>query len=68
VSKKQTRELKQGAIEGEPLPPADKEELRQDSLNQVVRNCMRKFANCVVLTRVGNFYEVAYSTTTNGLY
>lgn len=61
VSKKQTKELKQGAIQGEPLPPVDKEELRQDSLSQVVKNCMRKFPTCVVLTRVGNFYEVRLS-------
>lgn len=58
MSKKQAKELKQGAIVGEPLAPPDKEDLRQDSLAQVVRNSMRKFPNCVVLTRVGNFYEV----------
>ena len=31
------------------------------SLLREVRNNMRKFPNCVVLTRVGNFYEVIHS-------
>lgn len=61
VSKKQIKDLKQGTLQGDPLPPADKDELKQDSLTQVVRNCMRKFPDCVVLTRVGNFYEVQSS-------
>jgi hypothetical protein len=29
---------------------------------QQARNNMRKFSHCVVLTRVGSFYEVSYSS------
>lgn len=60
VSKKTTKELTQGAIKGEPLPPADKDDLRQDTMLQVVRNCMIKFPQCVLLTKVGNFYEAGH--------
>ena len=67
VSKKQVKELVQGPIVGEPLPPSDKEDLRQGSLLDGVRQNMRKFPNCVVLTRVGNFYEVCYGQLDNRL-
>lgn len=58
VSKRKVGELAQGKLEGEALPPADKDDLRKESMTQVVQNYMKKFSNCVVLTRVGNFYEV----------
>lgn len=58
VSKKLMKELIQGPIAGAPLPPSDKDDLRKESLQDVVRNNMRKFPDCVLLTKVGNFYEV----------
>ncbi|KAJ9656335.1 MutS protein 1 [Neophaeococcomyces mojaviensis] len=60
VTKRQVKELVQGQLEGEALLPADKDELRKESLTQVVKNYMKKFSNCVVLTRVGNFYELYF--------
>lgn len=59
VLKKPEKELIQGPIDGSPLPSSDKGDLKKDSLQDVVRRYMRKFPNCVLLTRVGNFYEVS---------
>jgi len=51
-------ELPQGAIEGAPLPPQDDTEPDYPPLLQQVRNNMLKFSHCVLVTRVGGFYEV----------
>jgi hypothetical protein len=51
-------DLPQGAIEGTPLPPQDDTEPEYPPLLQQVRNNMLKFGHCVVVTRVGGFYEV----------
>ncbi|EKG21983.1 DNA mismatch repair protein MutS core [Macrophomina phaseolina MS6] len=57
------KDLPQGLIGGPPL-----EDLGEDAgpayptLLQQVRNNMRKFDHCVLLTRVGNFYEVCLET------
>lgn len=48
----------QGAISGPALEPSDKTELRELPMLKVVENNIAKFADCVLLTRVGNFYEV----------
>lgn len=47
----------QGVIDGPPLPPQD-DEPDYPPLLQQVRNSMLKFSHCVLLTRVGGFYEV----------
>ncbi|PVI08133.1 DNA mismatch repair protein muts [Periconia macrospinosa] len=52
-------EIPQGAIDGPPLPPIDDEPDYPPLLLQV-RNCMIKFNHCVVLTRVGGFYELYF--------
>lgn len=52
-------DLPQGALE--PMPDTAEEEDQGPTYPTVVRqarNNMRKFNNCVVLTRVGSFYEV----------
>ncbi|KAH7060577.1 muts domain V-domain-containing protein [Macrophomina phaseolina] len=55
------KDLPQGLIGGPPL-----EDLGEDAgpayptLLQQVRNNMRKFDHCVLLTRVGNFYEMYF--------
>lgn len=51
-------ELPQGAIEGAALPPQDGTEPDYPPLLQQVRNNMLKFSHCVLVTRVGGFYEV----------
>jgi hypothetical protein len=51
-------ELPQGAIEGVALPPQDDTEPDYPPLLQQVRNNMLKFSHCVLVTRVGGFYEV----------
>lgn len=63
VSKRKVKDLAQGPLVGVPLPaltPADKEDLRKTTMIQDVRTNMNKFANCVLITRVGNFYELYY--------
>lgn len=47
----------QGLIDGPPLPPLA-DEPDYPPLLQQVRNSMLKFSHCVLLTRVGGFYEV----------
>lgn len=59
VVRKKVQELVQGPIAELSLPPSDKSDLKPDSLMDVVDDCMRKFPNCVLLTKVGNFYEVS---------
>lgn len=55
----------QGVIEGLPLQD---EEAFQDggwpTVLQQVQNNMRKFEHCVVLTRIGNFYELYFEHAT----
>jgi hypothetical protein len=63
-------ELPQGPIEGAALPPQDDTEPEYPPLLQQVRNNMLKFSHCVVVTRVGGFYEVSihlapFKTTAN---
>lgn len=61
VSKRKVKELHQGAIIADPLPdlPAD-DEPQYPTLLQEVKNNMAKFENCVLLTKVGNFYELYF--------
>ncbi|KAK5047307.1 hypothetical protein LTR84_006829 [Exophiala bonariae] len=61
VSKRKVKDLHQGAIVADPLPdlPAD-DEPQYPTLLQEVRNNMAKFDNCVLLTKVGNFYELYF--------
>ena len=54
----QMDELPQGALDAEALPAQIDEEPEYPPLLQNVRNTMLKFSHCVVLTRVGGFYEV----------
>jgi len=51
-------QIPQGVI-GSALPPQDDAEPEYPPLLQQVRNNMLKFSHCVVLTRVGGFYEVS---------
>jgi hypothetical protein len=57
-------DMPQGAIDinMDNLPPQVDEEPEYPPLLQQVRNTMLKFSHCVVLTRVGGFYEVCHST------
>ncbi|KAL8656904.1 MAG: hypothetical protein Q9226_002458 [Calogaya cf. arnoldii] len=58
-------ELPQGALE--PMPDTAEEEDQGPTYPTVVRqarNNMRKFDNCVVLTRVGSFYELYFEQAT----
>ena len=50
--------LPQGAIISDALPPQDDSQPEYPPLLQQVRNNMLKFSNCVLVTRVGGFYEV----------
>lgn len=62
------KDLPQGLISREPL-----EDLEEDTgpayptVLQQVRNNMRKFDHCVLLTRIGNFYEVSRLVSQCGL-
>lgn len=52
-------DIPQGAIGGKPLKDVvDEEEPEYPPLIHQVRNNMIKFKHCVLLTRVGGFYEV----------
>ncbi|KAH5319376.1 DNA mismatch repair protein Mut3-like protein [Parastagonospora nodorum] len=53
-------ELPQGAIEGAALPPQDDIEPDYPPLLQQVRNNMLKYSHCVLVTRVGGFYELYF--------
>lgn len=57
-------EIPQGAInvDLEKLPPLEDDEPEFPPLLQQVRNNMLKFSHCVLLTRVGGFYEVCLSS------
>ena len=60
--RKRVKDLQQGAIQVEPLPEFEDDQRSQQAqyppVLQGVRENMIKFPNCVVITRVGNFYEV----------
>jgi len=51
-------DVPQGLLPGNPLPPLEDAEPEYPPLLQQVRNNMLKFSHCVLLTRVGGFYEV----------
>lgn len=51
-------EIQQGPLQLEALPPQDDAVPEYPPLLQQVRNNMLKFSHCVLLTRVGGFYEV----------
>ena len=51
-------DVPQGAIGSDALPPQDDAEPDYPPLLQQVRNNMLKFNHCVLVTRVGGFYEV----------
>ncbi|KAL5121325.1 MutS protein 1 [Pleosporales sp. CAS-2024a] len=53
-------ELPQGAIGGAALPPQEDAAPEYPPLLQQVRNNMLKFSHCVLLTRVGGFYELYF--------
>jgi hypothetical protein len=51
-------DVPQGAIASDPLLPQNDAEPEYPPLLQQVHNTMLKFNHCVVVTRVGGFYEV----------
>ena len=54
------RDLPQGVLEGKGLLPCDEDEgPSYPAVVQQAWNNMQRFEDCVVLTRVGNFYEVS---------
>jgi hypothetical protein len=53
------RDLPQGTLKLEPYNDGADETPRYPTVVQGHRNHMQKFKNCVVLTRVGSFYEVS---------
>ena len=59
VSKKTI--ITQGSIDGPSLPPVEKTD-RQETLMQLVRRITSEYPECVVLTRVGKFYEASCTT------
>jgi len=50
--------MPQGVIDADALPPQNDTEPEYPPLLQQVRNNMLKFSHCVLVTRVGGFYEV----------
>lgn len=53
------QDLPQGVIGIDPLPELEPDDAPQyPAVAQGAKNNMIKFSDCVVLTRVGNFYEV----------
>ncbi|KIW86893.1 uncharacterized protein Z519_12515 [Cladophialophora bantiana CBS 173.52] len=61
VSRRKVKDLQQGTIQAEPLPelPAD-DEPQYPTVLKGAKSNMAKFDNCVLLTRVGNFYELYF--------
>jgi hypothetical protein len=55
-------DLQQGPLQSEALPPQDDAEPKYPPLLQQVRNNMLKFSHCVLVTRVGGFYEASILT------
>ena len=65
---KKLKELHQGVVAAEPLPELESEDAPQyPTVIQGAKNNMIKFSNCVLITRVGSFYEVrsTYSPSAN---
>lgn len=58
------KDLPQGALKLETYSDGADEAPRYPKVVQDHRNNMEKFKNCVVLTRVGSFYEVSSHVTT----
>jgi hypothetical protein len=58
-------DLPQGGIALEPLP-RDEDRPTYPTVVQQARSNMTKFENCVLLTRVGSFYEVRLPGYTSG--
>ncbi|KKY26180.1 putative dna mismatch repair protein muts [Diplodia seriata] len=58
----EANDLPQGLIGGAPLEPDPDDDAgpAYPTVLQQVRNNMRKFDHCVLLTRVGNFYELYF--------
>jgi hypothetical protein len=56
------KDLPQGALKLETYSDGADEAPRYPKVVQDHRNNMEKFKNCVVLTRVGSFYEVSYAS------
>ena len=57
---KQVKELRQGMLPAEPLAEQESDDVFQwPTTLREVRNNMIRFDKCVLLTRVGNFYEVS---------
>jgi hypothetical protein len=53
------KDLAQGVIGIDPLPDLEADDTPQyPAVVRGAKNNMIKFSDCVVLTRVGNFYEV----------
>jgi hypothetical protein len=62
-------DIPQGVIKSKSLPVQDDGEPEYPPLLQQVRNNMLKFSHCVIVTRVGGFYEVcAWSEESYVLY
>ncbi|PGH07754.1 hypothetical protein AJ80_07959 [Polytolypa hystricis UAMH7299] len=60
-SSKKLTDLPQGPLEGEePYAPIVNDAPQYPTVLQGVKNNMQKFKNCVLLTRVGNFYELYF--------
>ena len=54
-------DLPQGFVApSEPLPPPEEDEPAYPTVVQQARRNMQKFDNCVLLTRVGGFYELYF--------
>jgi hypothetical protein len=54
-------DIPQGPLPSTPLEPVGEDDGPvYPTLLQEVRNNMNKFDNCVLLTKVGNFYEVSF--------
>lgn len=60
------KDLPQGALKLETYSDGADEAPRYPKVVQDHRNNMEKFKNCVVLTRVGSFYEVSYACCHTG--
>jgi hypothetical protein len=56
---KKLKELHEGVIAVDPLPELESDDVPQyPTVIQGAKNNMVRFSNCVLITRVGNFYEV----------
>ena len=59
------KDLPQGILGTDTVVHEEEDEgLTYPTMVQQARNNMRKFENCVLLTRVGGFYEVTEATFT----